>query len=250
MRTGFCDGCWVQAAIGHRDNEHAGPFGTLDACEAVFKREALMRWYAQSSSSCKENCRIWLALSGNRVVVTTDDYPEGLEQFGVIARLGLKVLALRARGDGLWKALQGRHCAKSPRHWGDEWHAFEHKLIAELQEPMRSCSTFAQHAQNCRGALNLHDGSGACNCANHCVPVPHLCSPENMPMDVERVIWIPQVRSRKLVALKVQGFSVEKRAVNVYRGDSQRRTNPSIGARISTHPRQQQRFSDSSQRQI
>ena len=36
-------------------------------------------------------------------------------------------------------------------------------------------------------------------------------------MDVERVIWIPQVRHRELVALKVQGFSIEKRTVNVYK---------------------------------
>ena len=36
-------------------------------------------------------------------------------------------------------------------------------------------------------------------------------------MDVERVIWIPQVRRRELVALKVQGFSIEKRTVNVYK---------------------------------
>lgn len=36
-------------------------------------------------------------------------------------------------------------------------------------------------------------------------------------MDVERVIWIPQVRRRELVALKVQGFSVEKRTINVYK---------------------------------
>jgi len=38
-----------------------------------------------------------------------------------------------------------------------------------------------------------------------------------MLMDVERVIWIPQVRRRELVALKVQGFSIEKRTVNVYK---------------------------------